>query len=370
MLDEARERRKMRAMVWLGIGALLVLLASVTPSPFVIERPGPVVDVLGEIEIEGESTPVVRLDGVDSHDTTGEINLLTVTMVGTREHPTDWLSLVPALFDSTQQIMLLSTLFPEGVSDDDRRAMNTALMGSSQTSAAAAALAELGEPVPTELLVAGVAEEGPAEGVLQDGDVVLSAEDRPLASVVELREVVADVGEGDSVTLEIERDGSLERVNVQPERVAETGEVLLGVGISSDYQLPFEVDISLEEIGGPSAGMVFALAIYDRLTPEDLVDGLTVSGTGTIDGAGNVGEIGGLEQKMWGASGADSDLFLMPMANCAELPERIPGGLTVAPVATLGEAVAAVEATAAGDTPPGPELCELAEDEQHSADSP
>ena len=117
------------------------------------------------------------------------------------------------------------------------------------------------------------------------------------------------------------------------------------------------MEIQLEDIGGPSAGMAFSLAMYDRLTPGEMLDGMTVSGTGTMADTGEVGPIGGLEQKMWAAARAESDLFLMPLGNCADVPERIPDGLRVAPVATLTEAIDAIETAASGDTPAGLERC-------------
>jgi PDZ domain-containing protein len=269
-----------------------------------------------------------------------------------------WLALIPALLDPSQRIAPRSEFFPEGVSEQDREAANTVMMDSSQMQSAAAAFRELGDDVPVALNVAGVSEDGPAEGVLRTGDVILAVDGSPVADFTALRSAVIEAGADEPVAVRIQRDGEEQEVSVTP-RLPEGGtEPMLGAVISSTYDLPAEVDISLSQIGGPSAGMIFSLGIYDLLTPGGLLDGLTVSGTGTITDTGEVGAIGGLTQKMWAASRADSDLFLMPVANCADLPDRIPAGLTVAPVRTLAEAIDAIETATAGETPAGIERCD------------
>ncbi|MFV0435698.1 MAG: PDZ domain-containing protein [Leucobacter sp.] len=358
MEDEIRERRRLRVLVTIAVVAVVMLLAAVIPSPYSIERPGPVVNTLGEVAIEGETMPVIGITGAEVHPVTGELNLLTVSIVGSPDHPLGWLSLVPALLDSSQRIAPVSEFYPDGVSEQDRTEANTVLMDSSQMRAAAAAFRALDQPVSVELEVVGVSEGGPADGELRDGDLLVSAGDEPLTDFAELRAAISASGAGEPLRLGIERDGVAKRVSVTPEIPEEGGEPLLGVVVSSNYVLPAEVDINLSEIGGPSAGLVFSLAIYDKLTPEPLLNGLTVSGTGTIADTGEVGAIGGLAQKMWAAARADSDLFLMPLDNCADVPQQIPGDLTVAPVASLDEAITAVEAVSAGEQPEGLERCE------------
>ena len=358
MYDEARERRRVRILLGIAILACVTLLAAVIPSPFAIERPGPVVDTLGEVSIEDETMPVISVADVDTFPTTGELNLLTVSIAGSPEHPVSWLSLLPALVDPSQRIAPRSEFFPEGVTGKDREAANTVMMDSSQMQSAAAAFRELGETVPVELRVAGVSDDGPAEGILRADDIILEIDGAPVADFTALRSAVVAAGADVPVSVRIARDGAEQDVSVTP-RLPEGGtEPMLGAVISSTYELPADVDISLSEIGGPSAGMIFSIGIYDLLTPGGLLDGLTVSGTGTITDEGEVGAIGGLTQKMWAASRAGSDLFVMPVANCVDLPSRIPSGLTVAPVETLAEAISAIETATAGETPVGVERCD------------
>lgn len=358
MPKERREQRVSRGIILITVLALVSILASVTPSPFVIERPGPVVDTLGDIEVDGETGPVIALDGVTTHPTTGELNLLTLTMVGSPEQPTSWLSLIRPLLDPTQSISHHSDVFAPNVTSEERDSFNSALMGSSQTAAAVAALGELGERVPADLRVAAIDEDGPADGVLEEGDRLVAAAGTTVTSVDHLRAIVADSGEDAPLEMTVQRDDEQLAVDVIPE-IPEGGEApMLGVALEERYDLPFTLEMSVEDIGGPSAGLIFALAITDLLTEQDLTGGLSVSGTGSITSSGEVGQIGGLMQKIWGAEGAGSDLFLFPVANCQDLPDRRPSELRMVPVSTLAEAIAAVEAVAAGEQPPGLERCD------------
>lgn len=363
MNDESIERRRSRVLLGIAILACAMLLAAVVPSPYVIEQPGPVVDTLGEVRIDEQPTPVITIDGAETYPTSGELNLLTVSILGNPDQPKSWLSLVPALFDPAQRVAPVGEFYPRGVTVEQRETENAVLMGSSQTQAAAAAFREVGEDVGVELSVAGVSENGPADGVLESGDRLVSLDGREIEDFSALRRGIADAGAGTEVGIGIVRDGERREVRLTP-RLPEGGtEPLIGVTISSAYELPAEVDISLSHIGGPSAGLVFGIAILDRLTPGEMLDGRTVSGTGTLTDTGEVGAIGGLAQKMWAADRAGSELFLMPVDNCADLPDRRPSGLRIAPVESLGEAVEAIAALTAGEEPAGIERCDAHEGE-------
>lgn len=223
-------------------------------------------------------------------------------------------------------------------------------MGSSQESAIAAALTELDIPVESVLTIAGVIDDTPADGVLEEGDELLSADGIPVAEVDELREVLLAAGVGTEVELGIRRGSEELAVGVTPVASEADGSPVIGVYAAPEYEFPIDVRIQLENVGGPSAGMMFALGIYDKLTPGELTGDQHIAGTGTIDGSGEVGAIGGIVQKMYGASGAGADWFLAPAANCSEVVGHIPSGLEVFAVATLDEAIATVEAIGDGDT--------------------
>ena len=346
-----------RWSIAVAVVAALILLASVTPSPYAIERPGPVVDAFGEMASEtGEATPVVRIRGAETYPTSGAMNVLSVSINGTPDRPADWLSVVGTLFDPTRTAVSLSSLYPEGLTAEERAEQNAAMMKASQAAATAAALRRLGEPVDERLSVAGVATDGPADGKLRAGDVIRTADGVEVGGLSELREIVGSAQQGRAVRLGIERDGAEQEQSVVPE-TADDGSRLLGITVGEEFSFPFDVSLDLDDIGGPSAGLVFALAVYDKLTPGALTGGERISGTGTIDADGMVGPIGGLPQKIWGAAGAGSTLMLMPRDNCADLPDRLPEGMRIVPVSTFGEAIAAVEEAAAA----GPDGAERAQ---------
>jgi PDZ domain-containing protein len=153
------------------------------------------------------------------------------------------------------------------------------------------------------------------------------------------------------VTLLVERDGEETEIQISPVEAVIDGEESWAIGIllTTAFDFPIDVQIQLDNVGGPSAGMMFALGIIDVLTPGELNGGNEVAGTGTIDAAGTVGTIGGIRQKLYGARGAGADFFLAPEGNCDEVVGHVPDGLRVVSVATLDEAVSAVEAIAEGD---------------------
>lgn len=352
-------RRIRRSWSAVAVLAILIILAALTPSPFVIEEPGPVVDALGTAPSADGDIEVVEISGTETFETDGSLNILSISIIGSPRNPIRWLTLAGALFNPNQVITPASQYYPDGLDVDERTRRNAVLMEQSQVAASAAALRALGKPVAAELRVESVVDGGPADGVLRTGDVIREVNGDPLSGASELRSLVAEYGHAGAVSLGIVRDGTPQSVRIAPRVFPETGSAdpLLGIIVATELEFPFDISLQLEEIGGPSAGLVFALAVYDELTPGALTGGLTVSGTGTIDDAGAVGAIGGLPLKIIGAAEAGSDLMLIPMENCADLPGRLPDGMVIAPVATLDEAVSVTEAVANGEPVPGIERC-------------
>lgn len=345
-------------MIVAVVAALIVLLGFTIPSPYVIERPGPVVNTLGTTVVDGETRPVVAVEGVDTYPTGGELNLLTLSTVGNPDRPVSWFALIPALVDHAQSLRPMQEVFREGLTPEERDEANRILMERSQGQATAAALQQLDITFATTVRVAGVAADAPADGILQTGDQFVAVDGIPVTSAAEIAQYVQERGAGSEISLEIIRGGQELTFVVVPAFLDGQDRAYIGVTLDADYEFPIEIDILLDRIGGPSAGMMFALAIYDLLTPGALVSDLTVSGTGTIDEDGDVGAIGGLPQKLWAAAEADTDLFLMPIGNCVDLPAEVPPGLLIAPVATLDEALFAIEAVADGSEVRGVEACD------------
>lgn len=334
---------------WLWISVLVVAIVGVAqsliPIPYVIERPGPVVNTLGEVTIAGETTPMIEVDGAETYPVTGELNLLTVSIAGSPTQSVTFFELFAAMIDPTQEIVPMEEIYPSGLTPEERKEENEAEMTSSQDLATAAALTELGIPFGQTLSVAGVGEDGPSAGILREGDVFVSLNGEEITDYTRLRELIAENGDSKPADIVVIRDGETTTVQVTPVRVTEGGEstTLIGVGVQTEFEFPFQVSIQVDQIGGPSAGLMFALGITDLLTPENLTAGRIVSGTGTIDAEGNVGAIGGLPQKVIAAERANSALMFIPADQCAEIPSSQFDRIRIVPVATLSEAVDSLE---------------------------
>lgn len=340
---------------YLGFGLLTAALAgtvlfATAPSPYVVERPGPVFDTLGEVETsDGETVPLIDIPDETTYPTSGRLDLLTVYIDGSREKPLSWLDVAAAWFDSSRTVLPVDAVYPDGQTEEESNEESALMMDTSQQDAVAAALTELGVDYDSTLVVSGVLDDTPADGVLEAGDELLTADGVPVRDVDELRVALGTAGVGVPVVLEIRRDGVERTATVVPAASATDGSAVIGVYAGSLYEFPFDVDIRLENVGGPSAGMMFALGIYDKLTRGELTDGEHIAGTGTISSTGAVGAIGGIVQKMYGARSAGADWFLAPMSNCRDVVGNIPSGLQVFAVADLDDAIAAVEGIADDD---------------------
>lgn len=340
---------------YLGFGLLVAAVAgavmfATAPSPYVVERPGPVFDTLGDVEnSEGDPIPLIDIPDERTYPTSGELDLLTVYIDGSRERPLAWLDVAAAWFNPSRTVLPVDLVYPVGQTDEQADEESAVAMDTSQQDAVAAALTELDIEYSSIFVVASVIEGTPSDGVLKPDDEILTADGGRVDTVQDLRDALAAAGVGTPVELGIRRDGVERTVSVTPV-AGEDGAPVMGVYAGSRYDFPIDVRIQLQNVGGPSAGMMFALGIYDKLTPGELTGGEHIAGTGTIAGDGAVGAIGGIVQKMYGAQSAGADWFLAPVSNCGEVVGRIPGGLEVFAVATLDEAIATVEAISAGDT--------------------
>ena len=355
MIEPApRQRMSRRTLVgvWaLAVAMVVLLIITFLPTSYVIQRPGPVYNTLGTAEnADGEEVPLISVEGAETFPTDGSLDLLTVQVQGNREHTPSWFELAMAWFDPSRAVMPIDSIFPADQSTEERNEESAQMMVDSQHEATAAALTELGYDVGAQLSVHSVIDGAAAEGILEDGDVILEADGEAVTEVSTLRRVIND-GDGAPVQLVIERDGEQQTVEVTPKELTdESGETswVLGVNLITDYDFPIDVTIQLNNVGGPSAGMMFALGIIDTLTPDELNGGEQVAGTGTITADGEVGPIGGIRQKMWGAVDAGAEWFLAPEANCDEVVGHIPGDLRVFSVEDLDDALAVLDAVRDG----------------------
>ncbi len=326
------------------VTAVLFAVLVITPAPYAVNTPGPTRDVLGEVDGE----PLVRVSGAETYPSSGELRLTTISGSGGPGYPAYLLDVLGGWVSRHSVVRPVEQVYPEDVTREELDESNAGAMVSSQENATVAALTELGYEVPATLVVAGTVEGSDAEGRLEEGDVVTAMDGEALPDYQTLVSRLDDVEPGSTVTLTVTRHGATVEVPVVT-REREGGGAQIGVYVDPSFDMPVDVDITVEGIGGPSAGMMFALGIVDLLTPEDEADGEIVAGTGTIDVTGEVGTIGGIRQKLAGAARDGARWFLAPEGNCDEVVGYEPDGLRVVPVGTLSDARAALVAIGAGE---------------------
>jgi Lon-like protease len=355
-----RVRRTVSWRALLPIVAIaLVFVTALLPAPYVIESPGPVTNTLGTTEIGGTETPVIEIPGKRTYPTTGALDLLTVSIVGSPSATPSWLTLATSWFDPAESVTPIDELYPPGVTRQQSDQEGAAEMTGSQQSAVAAALTHLGYPVTGTVTVRSVGARTAAAGVVRTGDVVRSFAGHPVVDSCGLQDLV--LAHGTTPTdITLERAGSTRTATVAPRSTDLGGgerRPLLGITTWSTYRFPFTVTLRLTDVDGPSAGMMFALGIIDELTPGSLTGGVHVAGTGTICADGTVGPIGGIVQKLAGARRAGATVFLAPASDCDEVVGHIPDGLQVFSVNRLSEALTVLETVAARRSTAGLPTC-------------
>jgi PDZ domain-containing protein len=316
----------------------LTLSASVASVPYVALGPGPTFNTLGSVD----DTPVLEVDGRTTFPTDGHLDLTTVNVQAE-------LTLSQALrgwFDRDLAVVPREVVFPPGRTKEQVDQENAASMEMSQSTAVLAAARELGLRV-SDVTVAELSPDSPAAGKLRVGDLLTTVDGTVARDGAELRRLIGMREPGAPVRIGFERDGRPMTVVIETTAATDGGEERPVIGVSTaekPTELPFDVSINLENIGGPSAGLMFALGILDKLGPESLTGGRYIAGTGTISADGVVGPIGGINQKLIAAQRQGAVAFLVPADNCAEAATGAPDGLTLVKVATLSDALTGLEA--------------------------
>ncbi len=338
----------MSRRTWAGLLALvLVVFLSVMgarrPVPYVTFSPGPTVNVLAE----NGKLPIIDVSGHKSYRDDGALRLTTV-IPSSPEHKVSIPEMVSAWVDPDRAVYPYRAIYPTQTTRESVRQQSSAQMVSSQDNAVAAALGALDISYRETVKVAEVVKDGPADGKLRTGDLILAANDTSVRTLEQVTDVIRPLPIGSKVTLEVERDGRRQDVTLTTTRSPqdEKSSALL-ISIAPSYDFPFEVDLNIDDnIGGPSGGLMFAMGIYDVLTPGSLTDGKVIAGTGEIDAQGRVGQIGGIQQKIVGAQDDGAELFLVPAGNCAEAlgGGHDPDKIRLVKVTTLDEAIDDVKA--------------------------
>lgn len=325
--------------------AVFIVVGSVVRIPYVALGPGPTHDTLGE----AKNGPVIKIDGTKSYETNGQLRLTTVSVANE-------ISLINGLgmwMSGRYALAPRELYFPPGESDEDVKQANVRLFQDSQSSAEVAALRHLKYPV--KVLAKEIVTDGPSDGVLDPGDEVVELNGEPVAKIADVHKLLKATRPGDKVSVTVQsKDGKKRTEPVTLGKADdERQQGYMGVLLIDQADVPFTIDIKLsEEVGGPSAGLMFALAIVDRLTPGQLTGGKHIAGTGEMSEQGKVGAIGGISFKLVAARESGATTFLVPEENCPEAARTAPEGLRLVKVRTLGDAVSALKNFAAGKKAP------------------
>jgi PDZ domain-containing protein len=345
--------RARRYWVALGVaaGVLVAALAgaSIVEIPYVTLSPGSA----------RTTTPLVTVDGAPTFPTEGEILFLTVAVdseVTVLDAATGWV-------DGETEVLPQEAVFGRGVSDEANREANAAAMVGSKQVAAVVALTRLGyelHPSGTGAVVLQVEDGTPAATVLEVTDTIVGVDGMPVRMPADLSTTISARAPGDAVTLTVEDEAgqSRDETVALAARPDDAAAGFLGVVTEPrDYDpgLPFTVDVDSGQVGGPSAGLAFTLAILDVLTEGELTGGHHVAVTGTIAEDGTVGPVGGVVQKAAAAADAGADLLLVPTAEL-EAAEANDHGMEIVAVATLEDALRALEAHGGDPLPPAPSV--------------
>ncbi len=372
-----RERARARA-ISRGViaGGLFIAIASITQLPLLVFSPGPLYNTIGEVNGE----PLITISGTTTYPTSGALDMTTISERGGSSGGVFLGEALVGWASPDRAVVPREAFYGPEFTGAEVSERNDQLFALSQSDSIAAAMDELGIPTTRAVVVTVVGGGTPADGVVEAGDQIVKVDGEPVETAADVGRLVREREVGDTVTLDVlrrpEPGAAPEPVTLEvvtqanpnpPPQADPTAEPtadpdtapdgspdsapdassgpqpFLGITVGIAYEPPFEIDFTDANVGGPSAGMMFSLAIVDMLTEGYLNGGGQVAGTGSIDPAGNVGPIGGIQQKLVGAQRAGVGLFLAPESNCDEVIGHVPDGLTVVPVATLAQARDTVE---------------------------
>ena len=323
------------------VAALVV--AAVVSVPYVALTPGPTLNTLGK----PSGADLIQISGHRTYPTSGHLNLVTVSYSGGPGTDFNIFSALRAWLTPDDAVVPESEIYSSGQTQQQVVQQDTQEMLGSQQDATAAALCYLKIGFTTVNPVAATVKGTPAYGVLRKGDDITAVDGTPVDCQHNVVTMIRDRKPGSKITLTVLRNGASRNFTLATKDVG--GEPVVGVELSAPtYKFPFKVKINLPDIGGPSAGLMFALGIIDKLTPDNLTGGRFIAGTGEIDPTGQIQPIGGIQQKMAGARQAGATIFLSPASNCANTTGAVPSGLRLVKVSTLAQAVSDLQAIKKG----------------------
>jgi PDZ domain-containing protein len=337
-------RRGWTVLLSVAVVVILSVLGGLVRVPYVAVGPGPTYDTLGEID----GSPIVQIVGKETYPTSGQLRMTTVSV----EHDITLFSALGLWGSGRWALAPREEFFPPGKTEDDIERENTKMFQDSQSDAEVAALRHLKQPI--KVLAQEITKDAPADQLLEPGDRLIVVNGTRIAVQEDVRRALQGTTPGQTISITYrheegpEQTGTITLAKASDFGADDRTEGFMGLAPVDRADVPFETKIELQDVGGPSAGLIFALAIVDRLEPGELGGGQTVAGTGAIDVKGNVMPIGGIEFKLVAAREAGATVFLVPKDNCAVAKGDVPDGLRLIKVENLDGAVRALEDLSAG----------------------
>ena len=330
-------QRTLAAMLAVPLLLGLFVVVATQPLPYVTYRPGPSIDILGA----SDGKEIVEVSGHKVYRDDGQLRLTTIYV----DQPQDEVTLeelLRAWVDPKEAVYPYDAVYAPEDTDDSSDAEGAVQMVSSQDAAVATALTELGYDVEPETEVLFVEKDLPAAGKLKVRDILVSVGGVEITSAEDVVKAVDKAPVGQPLTFVVRRKGDEVSVDITPREI--DGDKRIGITPGPGFTFPFDVSVDIgDNIGGPSAGLMFSLAIYDTLTPGSLTGGEVVAGSGTIDADGKTGPIGGIAQKIAGAEAADARLFMVAADNCDDTTDLDTGDMRLVRVETMHDAVEAIK---------------------------
>jgi len=320
---------------------LLTIATLLAPIPFVFFKPGVPDNVAGKI---------ISIKDAKTYPINGKL-FITSILVTNPDSPVFGAETLVNWAIGPHVVLPKESVYPpiqpaQKIERDSRNEME-----SSKVTSTAAALRYLGYDFDEVYYVSDIRDYSDAIKKLKIGDVITDIDGKKINQIEEIRTSYTNKSIGDPLLITVERkdkNGKVASVTtrvilVENLDIEEKERPAIGILVGTSARFPIDVDFNLPGVGGPSAGFIFAVGIVEKLTEEDLVRGRKIAGTGTISASGKVGGIGGIEEKMVGASRIGATIFIAPRENCPDI-EHVPNGLKVIPVSTLSEAIEALRA--------------------------
>jgi len=333
-------QRTLAALIALLTVLVLVILAWVVPMSYSIYQPGVTLNVLGDKSPDGK--PIIQVSGHPVYRDDGQLRMTTVSVTRRDTRLGLW-DLLGAWFDRDAAVYPRSAVYPDSTGNEQTDATEGAVqMASSQDVATAVALKQLGTPVVQMLEIVAVVPNSPADGQLKPHDLLEKVNGVAVSSPDAAVKAIQQTAAGKQIRLTVLREGKETAVAFTPG--TKDGKPYLGISVGMGYKFPFDVSVDIDPaIGGPSAGLMFSLGIYDTLTPGSLTGGKPIAGTGEINPDGTVAPIGGIQQKIPAAKAAGAKLFLVPADNCTDAVGADNGSMRLVKVTTMASAVQSIE---------------------------